>query len=196
MSHMQQYEIKRKFFDVIEQIGDRTYKVQRKNDIYFLKDYGEDREGFDNFVDKLQTFKVCGVKTPKVYAYDKNQRIVVMEFIEGDTMDQYLSVADLTDGMYQKLFQTYWLAKQDKLYLDYRPENFVYSNDKFYYLAFDYKKFVNNDKFINQDIRLWFPTEELKNYIESRGFDFNASRIKSEYEANKFLTLVTIKYYR
>ena len=102
---MQEIEIKRKFFQILEKIGDRSYKVQRKNDIYFMKQYGEDKEGFEKFVDKLQTFKVCGVKTPKVYVYDKNQRIVVMEYIEGDTMDAYFSVAELTDNMFQKLFQ-------------------------------------------------------------------------------------------
>ena len=196
MFDMQQIEIKRKFFDVLEQIGTRSYKVQRKNDVYFLKNYGDDKAGFDKFVENQQTLKYTAVKTPKVYVYDKNQRIVVMEYIEGDTLDQYISVADLTDSMYQKLFQTYYFAKMDKLYLDYKPENFKYSNDKLYYLKFDYKKFENNNKFIQQDIRLWFGTEEQERYVLSRGFDFDHKRVKNEYEANKFMALVTIKYFK
>ena len=196
MTNMRQIEIKRKFFDIIEQVGERSYKVQRKNDIYFLKMFGDDKEGFDNFVEKQLVFKYSGVKTPKVYVYDKNQRIVVMEYIEGDTMDQYVSVMDLTDSMYQKLFQTYWFAKQDKIYLDYKPENFKFYNDKFYYLKFDFKKFENNNRFIQQDIRLWFGTEEQERYVLSRGFNFDHSRIKNEYEANKFMALMTIKYYK
>ena len=84
----------------------------------------------------------------------------------------------------------------DKLYLDYKPENFKYSNDKLYYLKFDYKKFENNNKFIQQDIRLWFGTEEQERYVLSRGFNFDHKRVKNEYEANKFMALVTIKYFK
>ena len=193
---MQEIEIKRKFFQILEQIGPRSYKVQRKDEIYFMKQYGEDKEGFDSFVDKQVTFKVCGVKTPKVYVYDKNQRIVVMEYIEGDTMDAYFSVDELTDNMFQKLFQTYWFAKQDKLQLDWKPENFKFYKDNFYYLKFDYKKFVNNNSFIQTDIRYWFPTVELADYVESRGFNFDRKRIKKEYEVNKLMALITIKYFK
>ena len=193
---MQEIEIKRKFFQILEKIGDRSYKVQRKNDIYFMKQYGDDKEGFEKFVDKQQTFKVCGVKTPKVYVYDKNQRIVVMEYIEGDTMDAYFSVAELTDDMFKKLFQTYWFAKQDKLQFDWKPHNFKFYKDNFYYLKFDYKKFVNNNEFIQTDIRYWFPTEELADYVESRGFNFDRKRIKKEYEVNKLMALITIKYFK
>lgn len=196
MLNMQQIEIKRKFFDVIEKLGERSMKVQRKNDIYFLKDYGDDREGFDTFVDRLQKFKVCGVKTPEVYLYDKNQRIVVMDFIEGESMDEYLSKQDLNDDLYKLLFDTYWLAKQDKIYLEFKPENFKFSSGKLFYLPFRYKKFVDNQSFLNKDLKFWFATEELENYILSRGLEFDHSRIKSEYEINKFMALMSIKYYR
>lgn len=196
MLNMQQIEIKRKFFDVIEKLGERSMKVQRKNDIYFLKEYGDDREGFDSFVDRLQKFKVCGVKTPKVYVYDKNQRIVVMDYVEGEPADEYLSKQDLTDDLYKVLFDTYWFAKQDKIYLDFKPENFKISGGKLFYLPFTFKKFVNNDTFINKDLRYWFATQELEDYILSRGLDFDHKRLKSEYETNKFMALVSIKYFR
>jgi hypothetical protein len=46
------------------------------------------------------------------------------------------------------------------------------------------------------DIRYWFPTEELADYVESRGFNFDRKRIKKEYEVNKLMALITIKYFR
>ena len=36
-------EIKRKEFEVIEQIGERTFKVQRKGQFFFMKKFGDDR---------------------------------------------------------------------------------------------------------------------------------------------------------
>ena len=39
---MKQIEIKRKVFDIIESMGERSYKVSRKGDLYFLKDLTKD----------------------------------------------------------------------------------------------------------------------------------------------------------
>lgn len=193
---MQQIEIKRKFFDIIEQIGPRSFKVQRKNDLYFLKNFENDKKGFEDYVDRLNTFKMCGVKIPKVYCYDKNTRLVVCDWVDGETMDSYLAREDLDEEMIRKVFECYWFAKQDRLCLDFKPENFKYSDGKLYYLAYKYTKLEDNKKFITKDIRYWFPTEELQRYINSRGLDFDPKRVKSEYETNKIITLMTIKYYK
>lgn len=193
---MQQIEIKRKFFDVLETMGERSYKVSRKNNLYFLKDFGEDRKGFEDFVERTNKFKVCGVKSPKVYLYDKNRRIIVMDFIEGQFMDQYLAEKELDDDLYKALFEAYWFAKQDKIYLDFQPHNFILKDGKLFYIPFLYKRFENNNQFIQEDIKYWFYTEKLENYLLSRGFDFDHKKLKSDYEINKFMALVTIKYYR
>ncbi len=193
---MQQFEIKRKFFDVIEQLGDRSYKVQRKNDIYFLKDFGDDKKGFEDFIERTNKFKVCGVKSPKIFYYDKNSRLVVMEFIDGSFMSEILSVSDLDETIYQKLFETFWFGKIDKMYLDFKPGNFKLFNNKLYYLPFTYTKFENNDVFLQRDIKYWFATEELEKYLGFAGFSFDHSRIKNEYETNKTIALMSIKYYK
>lgn len=193
---MQQIEIKRKFFDILEPMGERSYKVSRKGDLYFLKDFGKDKAGFEDFVDRTNTLKVTGVKTPKIYLYDKNSHIIVMEFIDGSFMSEFLSVHDMDENMYQKLFQTYFYGKVDKLYLDFKPENFKWYNNNLYYIPFTYKKFINSDKFINEDLYYWFATPILEEYLLSAGFSFDHKRVKSEFEINKSLTLLSIKYYR
>ncbi len=193
---MQQFEIKRKFFEVVETMGERSYKVQRKNDIYFLKDYGQDKKGFEEYIERLNKFKVCGVKTPKVYYYDKNSRLVVMDFIDGTFISELLSISDPDESLYQKLFETFWFGKVDKMYLDFKPGNFKLFNNKLYYLPFTFTKFENNEVFLEGDLKLWFPTVELEKYLGFNGFSFDHSRIKSEYETNKNIALMSVKYYR
>ena len=193
---MRQIEIKRKVFDIIEQMGEKSYKVSRKGDLYFLKDFGDDKDGFEEFVDDTNTLKVTGIKTPKVYLYDKNSRIIVMEFIDGCFMSEFLSVQDPDDSIYQKLFQTYWFCKVDKIYIDFKPGNFKLYNNNLYYIPFKYKKFVDNNTFLQNDLFYWFATPKLEEYLGSAGFSFDHKRIKNEYETNKLITLLSIKYYR
>ena len=193
---MQQFEIKRKFFEVLEKMGDRSYKVSRKNDIYFLKDFGKEKKEFEDFIERTNKFKMCGVKTPKIYTYDKNSHLVVMEFIDGSFMSEILSVSDPSEEIYQKLFEAFWLAKIDKMYLDYKPGNFKLYNNKLYYLPFVFTAFSSNDDFLQRDLKLWFPTEELAKYLGFAGFSFDRKRIKNEYELNKSMALMSVKYYR
>ena len=48
---MEIFEIKRKIFEVVEKLGERSYKVSRKGKIYFLKDFENDKKGFEQYVD-------------------------------------------------------------------------------------------------------------------------------------------------
>lgn len=193
---MQQIEIKRKVFDVVQPMGERSFKVSRKGDFYFLKDFGNDKEGFEDFVDRTNTLKVTGVKQPKVYLYDKNSRIIVLEFIEGEFMNEYLSKEDATEEMVQKLFQTFWFGKIDKLALEMKPGNFKWYKNNLYYIPFKFKKFSDQNYFLNDELFYWFATPQLEKYLSSAGISFDHKRIKSEYEINKQITLLSIKYYR
>ena len=78
-------EIKRKEFEVIEQMGDRSYKAERKGNLYFIKKFDNDAKGFEEFVDAEHKLRVSGVVNPKCLIYDKKARIAAVEFIEGDT---------------------------------------------------------------------------------------------------------------
>lgn len=80
--------------------------------------------------------------------------------------------------------------------LDYRPENFKFVNAKLYYIPFKYSKFVNNESFIQNDIRLWFFTKDFIKYCHDKGIDVDQSHLKSDYEVNKSIALMTVKYYR
>ena len=189
-------EIKRKEFEVIEQIGERTFKVQRKGQLFFMKRFGDDAKGFEQFIDDEHHLRVSGVTNPKCYLFDKKLRIAVIEYIEGKTCLENLLESDLPEQVIELLFKTFWYAKNDRLALDYSPINFKFVNGKLYYLPFTCGKFVSNESFVQKDIRLWFYTKEFIQYCHSLGLSTDQSRLKSDYETNKNIALMTVKYYR
>ncbi len=189
-------EIKRKEFEIIEQIGEHSFKAKRKDKLYFIKKYDHDPVAFEKFVEAEHRLRVSGVTNPKCYLYDKKTRIAVVDYIEGDNCLYNLFCGELPENIIELLFKTFWYAKNDRLALDYSPINFVYSNGKLYYLPFKCDAYTNNEQFVQKDIRLWFFTKEYIKYCHSLGLSPDESKLKSDYEINKSIALMTVKYYR
>ena len=189
-------EIKRKEYEVIEQIGEHSFKVERKGQYYFMKKFEDDPAGFEKFVDAEHDLRVSGVANPKCFIYDKKLRIAVLEYIEGETCFDMLLKEDLPESVIELLFKTFWYARNDRLALDYSPKNFVFTNGKLYYLPFIADRFTTNEQFVQKDIMLWFFTKDFIKYCHSLGIDVDQSRLKSDYETNKNIALMTVKYYR
>ena len=192
----EEIEVKRKVFTVIEQIGEHSYKVERKGQFFFLKKFEDNPKAFEAFQDAEHRLRVSGIVNPKCYLYDKKTMIAVIEYVEGDTCLEALLGGSLPETAIELLFKTFWYAKSDRLALDYRPDNFIFTNGKLYYLPFACDKFVDKESFINQDLRLWFFTKEFIRYCRAKGIDVDESHLKSDYEVNKSIALMTVKYYR
>ena len=158
---VEEIEIKRKNYQVVEQISDHSFKVERKGKYYLLKKFDDDPEGFEKFVDCEHRLRVSGVSNPKCYLYDKKLRWAILEYIEGENCFGMLQIAPLPEQVLELMFKAYWYARTDRMALDMKPDNFVYADGKLYYMPFKYEKFVSNDKFVQQDIRLWFFTKEI-----------------------------------
>lgn len=189
-------EIKRKEYEIVEQISEHTFKVERKGQFYFMKKFEDDPAGFEKFVEAEHKLRVSGVTNPKCYLYDKKLRIAILEYVEGETCFDTLLKEDLSESVIELLFKTFWYAKNDRLALDYSPKNFVFANGKLYYLPFKCGKFTTNEQFVQKDIMLWFFTKDFIKYCHSLGISVDQTRLKSDYETNKNIALMTVKYYR
>ena len=193
---VEEIEIKRKVYQVVEQLSDHCFKVERKGTYYLLKKFDDDREGFDNFVDCEHRLRVSGVTNPKCFLYDKKIRWAIIEYIEGDNCLDLLKSGELSEEILQLMFRAFWYARNDRIALDMKPDNFVYANGKLYYIPFKVEKFTTNDNFVQHEIRLWFFTKDFVKYCHDKGIDVDQSKLKSDYETNKNIALMTVKYYR
>ena len=194
---VEEIEIKRKIYQVIEQIGDRSFKIERKGQFFFLKKFDDDKTGFDKFVDAEHRIRVSGITNPKCFLYDKKLRWAVIDYIDGDNcFDLLRNNGALQEEILDLMFKAFWYAKTDRLAIDMKPDNFIFSKGKLYYVPFICDKYASNDSFVQGDIRLWFFTKEFMTYSRSKGFDVDQSFLKSDYETNKNIALMTVKYYR
>ena len=192
----EEIEIKRKAFVVEEQIGEHSYKVERKGQYFLLKKFEENEKGFEDFCDAEHRLRVSGVVNPKCLIYDKKARIAVVDYIEGNNCLEELLNGDLPETVIEQLFKTFWYARNDLMALDYRPDNFKFVNGKLYYLPFKTSKYTNKESFLQQDLRLWFFTKEFVKYCHEKSIDVDQTKLKSDYEINKNIALMTVKYYR
>ena len=192
----EEIEVKRKVFVVEEQIGEHSYKVERKGQYFLLKKFEENEKGFEDFCDAEHRLRVSGVVNPKCLIYDKKARIAVVDYIEGNNCLEELLNGDLPEAVIEQLFKTFWYARNDLMALDYRPDNFKFVNGKLYYLPFKTSKYTNKESFLQQDLRLWFFTKEFVKYCHEKSIDVDQTKLKSDYEINKNIALMTVKYYR
>ena len=192
----EEIEVKRKVFTVVEQIGEHSYKVERKGQFFFLKIFEDNSKKFEDFCDAEHRLRVSGVVNPKCLIYDKKARIAVVDYIEGKNCLEELLNGDLPETVIEQLFKTFWYARNDLMALDYRPDNFKFVSGKLYYLPFKTSKYTNKESFLQQDLRLWFFTKEFIKYCHEKGIDVDQTKLKSDYEINKNIALMTVKYYR
>ena len=187
--------IKRKDFEVLETLGEHSFKVERHGKIFFLKKY-DNKDKFNDFIKKSHRLKITAIDTPKVYMFDKDQMISVVEFIEGPTMLECLSKEDINnEEIYRLLMLIEWYGRREKIRIDFLPENFIFTGKKLVYLPYTFKDFEQGYNFNMKDIRYWFPTKELSAYVKSKGLSFDDKRIGIEYAVNKQIALMVVKYH-
>ena len=187
--------IKRKEFVVIEKMGERSFKVERKGKIFFLKKYDR-RDELEEFIKNFRRLKITALETPKVYMFDKDQLISVVDFIEGDNvLDLLLKNDSLDELIYKSILADEWYMRREKLKIDFAPNNFKFNGKKLVYLPFKTLPFEQGYNFAMKEFRLWFYTKEFSKYVKSLGYSFDDSKIGNEYATNKQMALMAVKYY-
>ena len=187
--------IKRKEFVVIEKMGERSFKVERKGKIFFLKKYDR-RDELEEFIKNSRRLKITALETPKVYMFDKDQLISVVDFIEGDNiLDLLLKDGTLDELIYKSILADEWYMRREKLKIDFVPNNFKFNGKKLVYLPFKTLPFEQGYNFAMKEFRLWFYTKEFSKYVKSLGYSFDDSKIGNEYATNNQMALMAVKYY-
>ena len=188
--------IKRKEFEIIAPVGERSYKVKRKDKTFFYKDFANDKEGFDKFVRDAHRFSSTAIDTPKIYLYDKKTYKVIMQYIEGTFMLDMLIEGDLDEKFYETIFEVDWYGRNEKMQLDLRPDQFKFDGKKMYYLPFRYRPFDGKETFSTYYIKFWFYTDDLVKYLKDVGLPYDEKRVGNVFQKNKEMALMAVKYYK
>lgn len=192
---MEKILIKNKEYEVVEQLGENSYVVNFKNRKVFVRKFA-DKNSLLNFMDVSKKIKNSGVSNPKVLMYDKKSFSFVCEYLQGEKVFDRLVKDGLSDDIYDQLFQQFWYARAEQIGLDYHTDNWMISGAKLYYLPFNYSKFTSKDEFLKNEIKQWFLSKEFAEYAKEKGVIIDESKMPSEYELNRKITLISVKYYR
>lgn len=192
----EEIEIKRKIFEVMENLGERSKKVSRKEKLYFLKDFGNNADEFSSFIDASKRLENSGVRTPKTYIFDKNRHIVIEEYIDGENVLDTLLKQDLPENYIEQIYLMNWYMKRDKFAIDFDPINFKFMDGKLYYISKKIKKYDEKYSFQKIGIWYWFYTKDFVEYLKQHKLPIDTKRSNADQGVlNKQIALLTVKYY-
>ena len=193
---MENIEIKKKTYQIIERINSYLLKVKDEDKEYLCYDFNDNKEGFFDFKFAYKRLKGCGLTLPIVYALDKKNYRALVELIEGATIFEELCNHDLDEKVIEEVFNANYKARMNRLRLDFDPHKFIYKNEKLYYLPFTFTSYIRDEDFTQKELRLWFYTNEFKKLLIDSGLPIDQSRLKNEYERNKEIVLLVVKYFK
>lgn len=193
---METVKIKYRTFEILERLSLDNFIATRKGKEYFVRQFDPLSDEGKELVYSLKKLASSGVKTPKLVLLDEKHGYAVSEIIVGEKMSDYLSHSEMTDNLYEQLFQNAYFAKYFHITLDYEPEHWCIYNNTLYYMRPLCILFKKEKDLIDRYIRLWFNTKELANYLANLGKKYDKSRLKDEYLTNKEIVLMICKYYR
>ena len=189
-------EIKKVNYEVLDELGPYLYRVKSNDKEYLAYDFSENRDGFFDFKFANKRLKGCGLAIPQVYELDKKTFRALVEDVKGPTVFDELCDHDLDEKIIEQAFIMNYKARTNRIRLDFDPRKFVLRDDKIYYTPFTFTNYVREEDFTQKELRLWFYTNEFKNLLIELGLPIDKSRLKNEYERNKEIVLLVVKYFR
>ena len=192
---MREIKIGFKKYNEIETLDETTFIVERKGKKFLMRDLHGNLKEYYRVYDSYKRFSNTGIKHPKLRNHDKKRGLLIIDYIEGETVLNLLINDDLPEVIYEKIFFLAYMAKVEHKALNFDPELFKFDGKDLYYLSEELFEFNDETKFINKGIRLWFYTREFVDLLNQKGLKGDSKRIKEDFVINKQIVLMTCKYY-
>jgi len=193
---MEIIKVKNREFNLIETIDDDCFVCERKNSKYFVRkfDYSTDEGQMLSF--QIKKLSNTGIKMPKLYFIDKKNGYIVSEYIEGTKLINIISEKDVGENIIEQLFKNEYLAKINKMTLNYEPDKWILRDNTIYYTYPIFIKFDENKDLPIKYLPLYFNTRACYEFLKNKGVFYDKNRIKTDFDTNKEMVLTTCKYYR
>ena len=193
---MENIFIKKQEYEVIDKINNFTFLVKKDNQEYLAYVFSDDKTNFSNFKFAYKRLKNCGITIPKLFEIDKKNLSFLVENIKGKTVLEELLEHYLDEKIIEEAFTQNYKARVNRLRLDFDPINFKYVDNKLYYLPFTFTEYIRDKDFSSEEFKYWIYTKDFVSYLRSKGLPINQSRVGNEYETNKKMVLLVVKYFR
>ncbi|MDI9540136.1 MAG: hypothetical protein QM204_01485 [Bacillota bacterium] len=108
-----------------------------------------------------QTLSKLNILMPELIDVDKENEIIVKEYLTGKTVLEKIS-ADEDISLELKLIKE--IAehlKNNNINIDYYPSNFILQSNRLYYVDYECNEYMVQYDFDNWGIKYWFKSEDL-----------------------------------
>ena len=155
--------------------GGYSYLAECDGSRVVLKQIHHEPCDYYNFGNKIeaecrdyQRLKDAGIRIPVMLAVDMNAERIVKEYIEGDTVFDYVCRGVSSEPYLQQVREMAAQAKAHGLNIDYFPTNFVVQNGTLWYIDYECNNYMDEWNFENWGIKYWSRTPEFEEYLKCR----------------------------
>ena len=109
----------------------------------------------------------AGIRIPKMIEVDKEQEIIIKEYIKGEVVFDLVKEDRLDDKYIIQVEEMADLAREKGLNIDYFPTNFVIQNEKLYYIDYECNSYMEEWNYSNWGKKYWSKTKEFLDYLDN-----------------------------
>ncbi len=106
------------------------------------------------------------VATPKLIGVNRDDYILVKEYIDGPVMIDWVAEEKLTDELFLQMFQMQHALKKKGYHVDYYPANFILSQGQIYCIDYEAHPYLEEWDFTNWGIFYWLNNDGIRQFLE------------------------------
>lgn len=152
--------------------GGYSYLVTDGVQKFVLKQIHHEPCSYYTFGDKLaselrdyETLRALGIPMPKLLAVDREAERILKEFIDGDTIFDYVRDDRMCPDFFAQMEKMCDILYPTGGNIDYFPTNFVVQDGTLYYIDYECNRYMRQWDFANWGIRYWSKTPEFLKYL-------------------------------
>lgn len=96
-----------------------------------------------------------GIRLPKLIACDREQEIIIKEYIDGPTVEELVAQNRMTPDCYAQIREMCRLVYAKGLNIDYYPTNFILQDGELYYIDYECNRYSDEWNFENWGCKYW-----------------------------------------
>jgi tRNA A-37 threonylcarbamoyl transferase component Bud32 len=144
--------------------GGYSYLAERDGRYFVVKKIHHEPCDYYAFGDKIEAecrdyerLRKIGIPMPEMIDVDRDEEIIVKQYIEGETVSEILERGASVDELLPQIREMAELARENGLNIDYYPTNFVVCDGKLWYIDYECNEYMEEWNFENWGSRYWLP---------------------------------------
>jgi len=152
--------------------GGYSYLAESGETLVVLKQIHHEPCDYYTFGNKIEAeccdyrrLKDAGIRVPEMIAVDTDTERIVKEYIEGDTIFDYVRGGVSVEPYLPQVREMAAQARAAGLNIDYFPTNFVVRDSLLWYVDYECNDYMEEWSFENWGVKYWSRTPEFEEYL-------------------------------